>query len=135
MLGDPTILNELGIAYFENLAPLAPELVSAALKRAIDGPSGKIFKSLQNENRYRFAMLARHLAYDQKLFDRAAGVLLAFAKEEPSGHNNNAVKPQFLELFWIGLSWTQTSPEQRYAFIDRLMTRGDEKKSIPRYLL
>lgn len=124
-LSDPTSLNDLGVALFENLAPVSPDMALTALEGAISGPNSRVFTSLDHPNRRTFALLARKIAYDSTRFERAARVLLAFAKEEPEDHNRDAVSSFFLEMFWLRLSWTQATPEQRYAFLDRMLTQGD----------
>jgi hypothetical protein len=126
LLSDSTNLSRFGLTLFQYLAPAAPEATLAAIERALNSPKGQEFASLDAPFRWEIATLTRSLAYDPGRFERAARVLLTFAKAEPEDHNNNAVRPHFLELFWIGLSWTQAPPEQRFAYIDELYTDGDE---------
>jgi hypothetical protein len=122
-LSDLTTLDTYRSTLVENLAPVVPEAVLSAIERAVVGSEGKAFLSPENSQRWRFATLARNLAYNAEFFERAANVLLAFAKEEPedSKRNSNSIRRKFLELFWIVGSWTQAPPQQRYEFIDRML--------------
>lgn len=126
-LGDLTTFTADDFSMFFNLAPVAPDLALAALERAVSGPAGSMFVTGDAHPQKReLATLARNLAYDTVYFDRAAHVLLTFAKGEAEGENYNAVRPQFFEMFWINLSWTQAPMEQRYRFIDQMLASSDD---------
>lgn len=127
LLSELTSFTPDDFSIFFNLAPVAPGLALAALERAVTGPAGSMFVTGDvHPQKRELATLARNLAYDAVYFDRAAHVLLAFAKGEAEGENYNAVRPQFFEMFWIGLSWTQAPMEQRYRFIDLMLASDDD---------
>jgi hypothetical protein len=125
-LSDLATLNEYGLTLFENLAPAAPDAALSAIERATNGPCSQGFTSIDHPERSRFATLARKLAYDAARFERAARVLLRFAKATPENYNNDPAQEHFLRLFWIGLSWTQALPDQRFKFLDQLLANGDD---------
>jgi len=125
-LSDPATFGSYDVALFEHLAPVAPEAALAALERAVSGAHRQDFISLEHPHRWTFATLARKLAYNPAHFERAARVLLAFVKNEPEDHKRYPVRSHFLELFWLALSWTQATPEQRYGSLDQLLAHGDD---------
>lgn len=124
-LSDPAELNELGLCLFEYLAPLAPEDALYAIEKSILGESGAGFVSTSASNRWKWAALLRSIAYDAVFFDRATFLLAKFYAAEPKNYNHNSTQHNFQELFHVCLSGTHALPEQRIAFIRKLLQNGD----------
>lgn len=113
-LANPTTLNELEQALFFNLAPLAPEQALANIEMAVNGDQGIAFISSWS-SREQWMALVRSLAYDPKLFDRAARLCLAYAEAEKP--KNRTGKDIWKALFHLHLSGTMAPPQQRIAFL------------------
>nr|WP_319564058.1 hypothetical protein [uncultured Rhodoferax sp.] len=121
-LANLSTLNELGTSMFLNLAPLVPEQALARLEAAFgsDGEIGLTASSGLSQTRWR--TLARNLAYEQSLFDRAARICLAYAVSEKQGHHADC--NIWKELFHIHLSGTLAPPSQRASLLRNLLSRG-----------
>lgn len=111
-------LNELGEAVLENVAPIDPDATLTLVERAAS--SNEAFFSAQNRNRKVIARLLRHIAYEPALFERCATLLKQFAMAENPEDVDSAIEP-LRSLFFIYLSGTLASPEQRAGFIKRLV--------------
>ena len=119
-LANPCALNELGWTLFLNLAPLVPEQALTTLEMAVNGEQGIAFTASTWPSRDRWMDLARSLAYEANLFDRAARICLAYAEaEEPQQRTGKDV---WKELFYMYLSGTMAPPQQRFNFIRRILT-------------
>ena len=129
-LGDLTTFSDEEFAIFDNIAPIVPERTLAVLENAVNGPKQNEFTSPEHRKNHVLVRLARCLAYEPSLFNRAATILLAFAKSEIKHNEGTLERPSFLELFWIGLSGTQATPEQRFSFIDELLANGDDAEKV-----
>jgi hypothetical protein len=115
LLSDIANLNPLGMAMFDNIAPICPEAVLAALERV---PPEALTK------RDTFQKIIWSIAYDPKLFERAAELLLRIsAKEQPDRRTH---KDRYLTaLFFLYFSGTHASIEQRVRVLDRLLRSDD----------
>lgn len=116
-LSDVKNLNTLGREIFANLAPINPEATLVTLDAAtVDAD----FVSTANTTRIEFIGLARQLAYEPTLFDRAAQVLLRFALAEPEEVRGETSTEFLSSLFHVHLSGTHAAPEQRASFLNQL---------------
>jgi hypothetical protein len=116
LLSDVANLSQLRLAMFENIAPVAPEAVLAALERV---PPEAL------THREAFKKIIRSIAYEARLFERCAELLLRIgATEQP----DSRVDPDryFTSLFFIAFSGTHASIEQRIKVLDVLL-RSDER--------
>ncbi len=110
-------LNPLGLAVFENIAPVAPEATLAMLEHAANESDD--LKKLQ---RYEFIQILRHLAYEAKLFQRSAGLLSRLALlEETSVNNSNSARSTLKTLSHIVLSGTHAPAQTRASIIEDLI--------------
>jgi len=125
-LADIATCSESGLVVWEFLAPLFPEVVLRAIKRAAHD---RRFASRQNAHFVRFVRLLCRLAYEDEHFDCAVGILLLFAEGEAPGENNHSVVEQMRRLFSVRLSGTEATPLRRQAFIGKLLGSG-----IPRHM-
>lgn len=114
-LADISGLDESRRQLLFRIAPLAPSEVLAALERALAPERVQQFAAGQQDSLTDWSTLARHLAFEAADFDRAAQVLLQLAELQRDGSLES--KNAFKELFWIGLSGTLASQEQRIRFL------------------
>ncbi len=124
-LAEPARLNELGRTLFFNLAPLIPDKVLSALERAFEPERVADFFAHQSDT-HRWASLARHLAYEPHLFERAAEILILLVEHEAD--SQATCRSQWKEMFRIGLSGTLAPPEQRAAFLEKLFASPSAKR-------
>ena len=116
LLGDTTILNHLGRAMFENVAPVLPEAALAALERASNSDSDvatRVWRQHQS--------LLRSLAYDAPLFARSAHLLARVATQTTDEQEAKQALETFISLFTMYLSGTHASIEQRLGVIEQLL--------------
>jgi hypothetical protein len=115
VLSDVANLNTLGLAMFENVAPVIPEAVLAALERV---PSETL------THREALKKIIWSIAYEPKLFERCAELLLRIGATEQPDHRIDPDR-YFTSLFFIAFSGTHASIEQRIKVLDGLL-RSDE---------
>lgn len=124
LLGDVSNLNSLGIELLKNIAPVEPEATLLAIEKA--AMSAK-FLSRENTYYFEFTHLLRSLAYDKELFERSVNLLISFALSEYSDENTNSTQDMLKTLFYLHLSGTHASSEQRLRVISELMQSEGEK--------
>ena len=125
LLSDVGNLNDLGINMLVNIGPIKPEITLSAIERAAKR-GGQDFVSRSNPHYVEVACLIRSLAYDKELFDRSVDLLCRFALSEKREENNNSIRDMLSSLFYIHLSGTHASSEQRLRVIQKLMTSNNE---------
>lgn len=109
--------NSLGLAVFENIAPLAPEATLTMLERAINESDG-----LERVNRHEFIRLLRHLAYEAELFQRSARLLSRLALlEKPDINDGSSARATLTTLCHIVLSGTHAPAQTRASIIEELI--------------
>lgn len=118
-LANPADLDEQGLALFNNMAPIVPDVALETLAEA-QMRSGGQFLSPQNPRSTTWATLLRKLAYDPKLFDGAAILLAQLAAGQPENNNLESARRSFSGLFHLYLSGTHASVQQRVTLIRRL---------------
>lgn len=120
LLGDTMILNHLGRAMFENVAPVLPEATLASLERASNGdPALTMMMWRQHRS------LLRSLAYDAPLFVRSAQLLARAATHTTDEQEAKQASETFSSLFTIYLSGTHATIEQRLGVIEELLRSGE----------
>lgn len=107
------------------IAPVFPEVVLTAIEDASENPS---FCSRNNTNFSTFVRLLRKIAYEDVYFERAAELILRFAKTEETGENNNNIASQLAGLFSLFLSGTQAKPAQRHSFVRKMLESGEVRQ-------
>ncbi len=123
ILSDVADLDELHAEMFHNVAPIAPEAVLTGLERAARGPrADQLFA-----HRDRFVRLLRSLAYDAALFERCADLLVAFALRDEDTEKSEAAKI-LKSLFFVYLSGTHATVDQRIRVMQGLLNSGDPKR-------
>jgi hypothetical protein len=121
LLGDVSRFNDLDRAMFRNVAPTAPEDALAALERTVQlsADAAREAKS--------YCDLLRSIAYDAALFERCTTVLVTILTSDdvnPRGHSTEA----FVSLFYVIVSGTHATVEQRLRVIRTLVGSHDEKR-------
>ncbi|HMF79499.1 MAG TPA: hypothetical protein VK604_27810 [Bryobacteraceae bacterium] len=125
LLANVPKLNDLGIAMFDNVAPVAPEAALSAIESLLFGADGDA-AAWECRN---FARLLRLLAYDAATFERSAALLLKIvASQNPEDKFNEEERKIFVSLFTIYLSGTHATVEQRLAVIKPLLLSQDVKQ-------
>lgn len=125
MLGDVEKFDDFHILLFSNLAPVSPEKALEAIERASNGGKQMGFCSKHNLYFEDFTSLLFLLAYEKKLFERAARVLVKFVK---SGFQDNIIltaKDDLRDLFKFQLEDAAIRPDPRATIIDELI-KSDE---------
>ncbi|MEG6509975.1 hypothetical protein V6C03_13470 [Methyloligella sp. 2.7D] len=124
LLGDVAALGDVGRAMFENVAPVLPEAILAALER-----SGEADMVSAAAIWRRHQLLLRSLAYEPRLFNRSAYLLAQAATQRgEEGRESEQVRDTFVSLFTIYLSGTHASIEQRLAVIEQLLCSGEPEQ-------
>jgi hypothetical protein len=118
-------LNDFGRSMLDNVAPVAPEAILAALERHISPSTGS--DTLNRCQRYRD--LIRLLAYDKEHFDRALELLAILNEQEQNDSDAKNSQEQFESLFQIHLSGTHAAIEQRVAIVERLLRSGSASRN------
>ncbi len=121
-------LNEFGIEILQNIAPVCPDKILKIIEQAANDPEkGEWFTSRENPKFNKFVKLLRHLAYEAKTFHRSASLIARFAASENTDENNNSIRDYLKSLFFIYLSGTHASLEDRAEFIEGLLSSDDIK--------
>lgn len=128
-------LNRFGINVLNNIAPVSPVKTLEAIERAANGSDGNRFTSRKNPHFIEFVRLLRHLAYDQELFDRSIKLLCRFALSEDRNENNSSIRDVLKSLFYLRLSGTHASIEDRVKVIETLIDSEDPDKQELGFLL
>ena len=125
-LANLSALNELGASMFLNLAPLVPEQALASLEAAFGSDGGVALTASSVLSHIRWLTLARNLAYEPSLFDRAAQICLAFAVSEKHGnHANSNIWKELFQMHWSG---TLAPPSQRASLLRNLLSSGTPRQ-------
>jgi len=124
LLGDIAKLDDLGIAMFGNATPVAPDAALTALERSFL----RAEQHAAPANSARYITQLRCLAYDKALFDRSIKLLLKLAEvEDDTGRHTNATDA-FVSLFFLYLSGTHATIEQRLVVINELLLSVDPRR-------
>jgi len=122
---DITSLSAFDRQIFSNVAPVHPKAALDALYRASDTPA---FVSAQNPERDHYAKLARSLAYEATLFDRAIEILVRFALADDDSRGSSSTRDVLKSLFYSHLSGTEATAEQRLNVVRHLILSSDEAR-------
>jgi hypothetical protein len=111
-----------------NVAPVNPNSILTLFEGVIGTEGSQLFFSRKNDHFIDFTRLLRSIAYDPELFERATKLLCLFALAESSNENNNSIRRLVKSLFYIYLSGTHASAEQRLYVISTLIESGSEDR-------
>lgn len=118
LLGNVPKFNDLGVAMFENVAPVSPEGTLSALERACAEQPGA---------GERYLDLLRSLAYDPAHFSRCVTLMAAVLLGDEDNERSHG-RQVFTSLFQLCLSGTHASIEQRVSAVDSLLASSDPKR-------
>lgn len=125
LLENVTDLNELGLAMFRHVAPVAPEAALSALERAL--LNCESHETITRSARY--LHLLRSIAYDAGLFERCCALIVKIAAEQDAQSRQDEGPRAFASLFPIYFSGTHATLEQRLAVLTSLVNSDDPKKN------
>lgn len=125
ILGDVSVLNELGRSMFENVAPVLPESTLASLERC-----GAFSSDVATPIWQQYLSLIQSLAYDPILFERSAQLLVSAATQGTDDRKSKEAADSFCSLFMICLSGTHATITQRLGVIEGLLRSDEEKKQM-----
>lgn len=120
-------LNDLGLAMFNNIAPVSPAATLSAIDRTLSGPDAKGIKDEQFR-RDQMASLMRSLAYDAGLFDQALACLLELFDAEQQDERSHVVQDLIVGMFHLYLSGTHATVEQRIHAIEYQLRSDDVRR-------
>jgi hypothetical protein len=111
-------LNELGLVLLDNVAPVNPEATLDAIEKAV----ARTPEILSDTHRHHspIVRLLRSLAYDPALFDRAVRLISVAASSKESSNNTADAINIYKSLFFLWLSGTHATVEQRTTFVKRI---------------
>lgn len=121
LLRDVNNFNDIGIRLFTNIAPINQELTLSSIERMKTLEESNEFFSRQNKYYNEFVRIIISLAYDSDLFTRSAKLLCLFALTERPDENYNSIRHQLKSLFYMKLSGTHATAEQRLQIIAGLV--------------
>jgi len=125
-LGDLFAKDDEGFQIITNIAPVVPESVLATLEQKLNASNSSPLLEFRSRQ---WIHLIKAIGYDANLFDRAVTLLLRSVESEKTGNDLGSGYSAFAELFYLYLSGTQATPEQRRAAIKRLASSDDENSN------
>lgn len=126
-LGDFKKFDDFKIDIFTNIAPLNLELTLSTLEKEAKSDEG--FCSRKNPYFIHYVRVLRALAYDGHLFVRATKLICKFALTEKPNENYHSIKNELESLFYIYLSGTHASAEERLEIIKGLV-ESDKSEEV-----
>ena len=117
-------LNDLGRTCFGNIAAVDLDATLTALEQAAE--RGKLVQNQYSIAPLRPAELLRSIAYEPQFFTRAALLLSNMAREKTESNNTGDAVNVFRSLFFIVLSGTHASVEQRIDVLRTLAALGND---------
>ncbi|WP_415717009.1 hypothetical protein [Maridesulfovibrio sp.] len=129
-LGNVSNLNEFGITLLINIAPAAQEETLEAIERAADGSEEATFASKQNPHYIEITRLLQKVAYEPHLFKRSCLILLKFAVTEKPNDNYNSITDLTSSLFYLKLSGTHATVEQRLEILSECVAKESPFSSM-----
>ena len=120
--------NEFGMSIFKSIAPVTPERALECMEKTAASKGVDFLDPERNRSSAEFIEILRHIAYDPKYFDRAVKLILKFVLLEKKKAKYNTLEEITKSLFWLLLSGTHATPEQRAEIIKALLQSKDEVK-------
>ncbi|MEN6385860.1 MAG: hypothetical protein ABFD79_11780, partial [Phycisphaerales bacterium] len=120
LLGDIGDFGQVQIRMFTNIAPVNPELTLSAIERMAGKKEACSFFSRKNPYYNEFVRILQSLAYDSDLFERSVHLICRFALSERAGETYNSIRHVLKSLFYLKLSGTHATIEQRFKVIASL---------------
>ncbi|MCF8302235.1 MAG: hypothetical protein K9I94_03090 [Bacteroidales bacterium] len=124
-----TNLSRLEIDVLRNIAPVCPQKTLEIIEHAANGIGGSQFTSRINPYHREFTTILRHIAYEEKYFERGVSLICRFAITEKIGETYNSIRDLLKSLFYIYLSGSHAKPSIRAKFIEKLIFSEDNEKT------
>ncbi|WP_217520172.1 esterase/lipase family protein [Vibrio metschnikovii] len=118
--------QELALTILTNSAPIAPQETLEFLIKLSENDAN--FLTRKNPEFSQLADLLRSLAYEPELFPQSTKLLAEIATAEKKDENYNSIRDILKSLFYLYLSGTHASKEQRLNIIKELIESGNECK-------
>ncbi|CAM3016673.1 hypothetical protein [Legionella worsleiensis] len=121
--------NELEMHVFKNIAPVLPQLTLVFIENL--ARENETIVLSQHHSYFEFVKILRLLAYEAQLFDRCVQVLIHFALIEKveNGDNSNSSRATLRSLFFLYLSGSHASIEQRAGVINKLICSDEHQEN------
>ncbi|MGQ0583583.1 MAG: hypothetical protein ACT4O6_16715 [Reyranella sp.] len=121
-LADVAQLDELTLAMFQNVAPVAPKLALAAIETSLEADA----KGTSAANFANLTHVIRSIGYDGDLFARSVAALEKVYRI--SEEKSERIQEAITSLFHIYLSGTHATIDQRLEVIENLLRSEDEER-------
>ncbi|WP_165974263.1 esterase/lipase family protein [Vibrio crassostreae] len=118
--------QKLALTILTNSAPIASQETLEFLMKLSENDAN--FLTRKNPEFSQLAELLRSLAYEPELFPQSTKLLAEIATAEKKDENYNSVRDILKSLFYLYLSGTHASKEQRLNIIKELIESGNECK-------
>lgn len=124
-------LNMVGVALFEHVAPLEPELTLRRISASTAVPGAGLLSDISAYERRPFVAVAKHLAYDPSLFEAATQAIARMAlcettSDQKDDQSASAVLPFLFQPLHSGTHATVTL---RLKVLDGLLTDASTQGS------
>lgn len=121
-LSDTANLSPIGLTLFENVAPVNPAAILGAISRA-----QAAIRGTQHNERLRQSLTSvlRSLAYEPDDFETAALLIVKLAASSSNSNSTADAINVFKSLFYIYLSGSHASPEQRISVLRLLLASNN----------
>lgn len=120
-------LNELGLAMFNNIAPVAPGTALAAIESELSGPNAAGL-TRDRWRRDRIGTILHSIAYDASLFERCIAAMIPLAIAEQLDGQTGPVEGALESLFQLFLSGTHATIEQRAGVTVQLLRSNESRE-------
>lgn len=117
---------DVALTILTNVAPVAPQKTLEFLIKTADNDTN--FLTRQNPDFSLLAELLRRLAYEPELFSQSVRLLIEIASTEEKNERYNSVLSELKSLFYLYLSGTNATKEQRLEIIIELLQSTSECK-------
>ncbi|OCH28947.1 hypothetical protein A6E12_08705 [Aliivibrio fischeri] len=118
--------QELALTILTNSAPIAPQETLEFLMKLSENDANLFTRKKPELSQ--LVELLRSLAYEPELFPQGTKLLAEIATTEKKDKNYNSVRDILKSLFYLYLSGTHASKEQRLNVISELIESGNECK-------
>ncbi|WP_269525892.1 hypothetical protein [Coraliomargarita parva] len=124
VFGDIGRFTGLDLEVLKNIAPVEPDLVLAAVERAVECDKSGSFTSKASKSYHLVVRLVCDIAYEAEFFSRSMRVVLLYAIKEEKSNNMSNARERLHRFFWILLSGTNALPQQRLSLLQQWFDEG-----------
>ena len=128
LLGNLSQIDRLKINILHNITPICPEVALFAIERTAKDDDSNQFLSHDNLYAKEISHLLRALAYDPTHFKRAVTLLCKMTLTERRKEDRDSIRHLINSLFYIKLSGTHATIEQRLVIIKQFINANDDEQ-------